>query len=276
MKVKELLQIGIDKLKEANIDEAIFKAKLVMAYVLDKPKEYLITHSDEELEEKQVNDVLNGIDKLVQGIPLEYITNKREFMRLNFYVNEDVLIPRQDTEILVEEVIKKCKQGKILDLCTGSGAIGISLAKYIPETIVYASDISEKALKIAKRNARENNVKVKFIQSDLFENIQEKDFDVIVSNPPYVETAAIETLEENVKKEPILALDGGEDGLDFYRNIIMNAPMYLKQGGMLALEIGYNQAEAVCNLLKENGNYDNTKVVKDLGENDRVVLANIM
>ena len=276
MKIKELEQIAINKLKEVNIDEARLKAKMAMSYLIDKPKEYLINHAEENLDEKQVNDILNVIDKLAKKIPIEYITYRREFMKIEFYVNEDVLIPRQDTEILVEEVMKRYKQGKILDLCTGSGAIAVSLAKYLPKTIVYASDVSKKALDVAKKNAIDNDVKISFIQSDLFENINESDFDVIVSNPPYIETAVIQTLQDEVKKEPILALDGGVDGLDFYRKIIETAPVHLKQGGTLAFEIGYNQAEAVCNLLKTNGSYNNIEVIKDLSGNDRVIIAKLI
>ena len=162
---------------------------------------------------------------LKSGVPIEHITHQKEFMKLNFFVDNNVLIPRQDTEILVEEVIKiakKIKAKNILDLCTGSGAIGISLAKYLPETKIVATDISNDALNIAKKNAVINNVQNQmiFINSDLFRNLETQKFDIIVSNPPYIKTNVIEKLDIQVKNEPNIALDGGEDGLDFYRKII--------------------------------------------------------
>ena len=270
MNLKNLLQEAIVKLKEAGIEEAGLKAKLAIGYVLGKPKEYFLLHGEDEISLEDSKKIIETIDKLEKNIPIEHITNTREFMKLNFYVNENVLIPRQDTEILVEEVIKRCKRGKILDLCTGSGAIAISLAKYIPDSVVFASDVSLEALEIAKKNASDNNVNVSFIESDMLKNIKERSFDVIVSNPPYIETGIINTLPEDVKKEPRIALDGGTDGLDFYRIIAKEAKEYLKQGGLLALEIGYNQAEAVMNLLSD---YYHVEVVKDLAGNNRVIIA---
>ncbi len=261
MKVKEIEQTAIERLKQANAYEAVLKAKLTIAFVLKVPKEFLISHSDNEINENNVKLIYDAVEKLAQGYPLEHITHKKEFMKLNFYVDENVLIPRQDTEILVEEVIKRCKCGKILDLCTGSGAIAVSLAKYIPSSNVFASDISQKALEIARKNAQDNNTDIIFFESDLFENIKEKDFDVIVSNPPYIETDVINILQEDVKKEPHIALDGGIDGLDFYRIIAKKAKKYLKHNGLLALEIGFNQAEAVTKLLTD---YGDVEVIKDL------------
>jgi len=270
MDIKNLLQEAIVKLKEAKIDEASLKAKLVMCYVLGIQKEQLVTQAENEVNSVDEKKFLGAIYMLTNNIPVEHITNNKDFMKLNFYVDENVLIPRQDTEILVEEVIKRCNSGKILDLCTGSGAIAVSLSKYIPNIRVYASDISQKALETAKRNAKNNDVDVTFIESNIFENIQDNDFDVIVSNPPYIETNVIESLSEEVKKEPHIALDGGIDGLDFYRTIASEAKKHLKKGGLLALEIGYNQAEAVTKLLEE---YNNIEVIKDLAGNDRVIIA---
>ncbi len=273
MTIKQLQEEVTYKLKYAQIDEASLKARLVISHVLKVPKEYIVTHFDDAVDSFQESVICNNIEKLLDGIPLEYITHKKEFMKLNFYVDENVLIPRFDTEILVEEVLKRCHEGKVLDLCTGSGAIAISIAKYMQNAQVTASDISTCALAVAKKNANDNGVNISFIESDLFEKISDKEFDVIVSNPPYIETDEINSLSKEVQKEPILALDGGKDGLNIYRKIITNAVNYLKENGLLALEIGYNQANKVSELIKDNGKYNKIEVIKDLSGNDRVILA---
>ena len=195
-------------------------------------------------------------------------------MGLQFEVNKNVLIPRADTEVLVEEVIDiiENKELKVLDLCTGSGAIAVSLAKKLKNIKVTASDISLNALKTAKKNAILNDVNIIFKHSDLFENIEET-FDIIVSNPPYIETDVIKTLSKDVQNEPFIALDGGKDGLDIYKKIVNDAYKYLNEDGTLALEIGYNQKEQVINLLKESGNYTDIYSKKDLGGNNRIVLC---
>lgn len=200
-------------------------------------------------------------------------------MKLNFYVDENVLIPQPDTEILVEEIINlyKNKKCKILDLCTGSGAIAIALAKYVEDAQIVASDISMKALQIAKLNAEKNllHKKIKFIESDMFEKIDDTDFDIIVSNPPYIKTDVINTLDASVKKEPNIALDGGQDGLKFYKIIINKAHQYLSNNGKLFLEIGYDQKEDVIKLLNKTGYYNEIYSKKDLGQNDRIVVASV-
>ena len=207
-------------------------------------------------------------------------------MGLNFYVDENVLIPQPDTEILVEEVINMCrnincsepeKTIKVLDLCTGSGSIGVSIAKNIKKCEITLSDISYDALEIAQKNSAEvtgdtQNNKIKIIQSDLFEKIEEK-FDIIVSNPPYIETKTIQTLDKEVQMEPRIALDGGEDGLDLYRRIIKEAYKYLYNNGILALEIGYNQKDRVINLLKESNMYKEIYSKKDLSNIDRIIVC---
>ena len=280
MKIKELLKTSIEDLKNIDIDDANLKAKILLAEVLGKEKEYLLTHDNDELDAKVIDTYNKMIERLKSGEPVQYILNKQEFMGLNFYVDKNVLIPQPDTENIVEEVIaitevlKKTKNElKILDMCTGSGAIAISLAKYVEKTLIYASDISENALKIAEENATRNLVNVVFFKSDVFKNIIPAfQFDVIVSNPPYIETKVIPELSKEVRSEPELALDGGEDGLKFYREIIKNAKEYLTENGYLVFEIGYDQRESVMTLLKDNA-YKNIYSKKDLAGNDRVVVG---
>ena len=274
MQVKEILNIGIEQLKENNIEEPILKARILLAHILKLRKEDFIIHDCDEISIENENRFNYAIEKIANGKPLEHITNNREFMKMNFYVDENVLIPRADTEILVEEVIKYCSNEKkynVLDLCTGSGAIAISIAKYVENVQVLGTDISLNALQIAKRNAIINNVKnITFKNSDLFENIQEK-FDVIVSNPPYIKTSVIECLTKDVKNEPHIALDGGEDGLYFYKKIANYAYNLLNEDGALFLEIGYDQAKEVINLLKNTKKYKDIECIKDLYGNDRVI-----
>lgn len=194
-------------------------------------------------------------------------------MKLKFEVNKSVLIPREDTEVLVQEILdefKDKKNLKILDMCTGSGCIAISLAKYLDGTcIVDAVDLSTDALEVAKRNATLNKVTVNFINSDLFENVISK-YDVIVSNPPYIKKCDMENLQIEVKKEPSMALDGGEDGLLFYKEIAIKAREFLSADGSLFFEIGFDEGNDVSEILRLNG-YKGISVIKDLGGNDRVV-----
>ena len=200
-------------------------------------------------------------------------------MKMDFFVDENTLIPRQDTEILVEEVIKianKMMKPKILDLCTGSGIIAISLKKYIPNAEVTGIDISEKALDVANKNAQKLNTEVKFLKSDLFENIGKNKFDIIVSNPPYIKKEEIKKLSKEVQKEPEIALDGGYDGLDFYRRILDRAINYLKTGSYLCLEIGYNQKEDVMKLIEEKQDYKKTYCKKDLYGCDRIIITQVI
>lgn len=284
MKIKDILSQSISILKENNIEDANMKARVVLADLLGKNKEYLMIHEDDDIKEGLNKIFLNKIERLKNHEPLQYVINKQDFMGLELYVDENVLIPQPDTENLVEEVIllsdKKRKyirdEIKILDLCTGSGAIAISLSKLINKSLVYASDISKRALKIAEENSMKNHANVLFLESDLFDKISKiYKFDIIVSNPPYIESEVIKTLSEEVKKEPIIALDGGEDGLDFYRKIAKEAKDYIDKEGYLALEIGYNQRTEVENILKENG-YKNIYSRKDLGGNDRIVVGQIL
>lgn len=283
MKIKDVLKIGIESLNQIKIEDASLKARILLANILDKNKEYLLIHDEEEINEKIVNLYMQKIEELKNHKPIQYIIKKQEFMGFDFYVDENVLIPQPDTENLVEEVLFiinsiKDKSLKILDLCTGSGAIAISLSKILnsDKILIYGSDISEKALKIAQDNAIQNCSKVVFLKSNIFNEINNNyKFDIIVSNPPYIETKTIEELSEEVKYEPHIALDGGEDGLYFYREIIKDAKKYLNPNGYLAFEIGYNQKKQVEKLLEENG-YKNIYSRKDLSGNDRVVVAQNM
>lgn len=283
MNIKQILEYGIIILKESNIEEPILKARMLLANILKQSKEYLLIHETEKLNLNDTNKYKEGIKKLAINIPIQYIINKNEFMGLEFYVDENVLIPQPDTEILVEEVIKICKEInshnenkkiRILDLCTGSGAIGISLKKYIQNSEITLSDISNKALEIAKKNCINiiGNTEINIIESDLFEKIDVNNkFDIIVSNPPYIETKTIQTLDKEVQKEPKLALDGGEDGLNLYRRIIKKAHNYLSDNGILVLEIGYNQKDKVINLIRTSNMYREVYSKKDLSNNDRIV-----
>lgn len=280
MNIKETIRKGMIELKINGIKEPSLKSRLLMQSILNKPRAYLLVHDDQILTLRQEVDYFKAIKKLKQGIPLQHITHMQEFMKMNFYVDENVLIPRPDTEVLVEEVIKIAKKinaKKILDLCTGSGAIAISIAKYIEQSNVTAVDISSKAMRIAKLNAKNNEVenRITFIESNLFENIQEEKYDIIVSNPPYIRRNIIQTLDREVKKEPIIALDGGGDGLDFYRKIIKKSYEFLKYRGYLCLEIGYDQKIDVIELIENEEKYTSTYSKKDLYGNDRVIITKV-
>lgn len=282
MNIQKLRKEGRDRLIENNIEDAQIKNDILMQYVFNLSKIELVINSDKEIEHSEASKFLSYIDELINGRPIQYITNEQEFMKLKFYVDENVLIPQPDTEILVEEVIKQIDEFerdktniKVLDLCTGSGAIAVSIKKYTQDidknVDIYASDISEEALKIAKRNAEKNDVEIISIHSDMFEEITQNDFDIIVSNPPYIETETIKGLSKEVQNEPIIALDGGEDGLDFYKIIANNGYKHLKKDGKILVEIGYNQKESVMNLFEETEEYDGIKCIKDLADNDRVI-----
>ena len=280
MTINEAIKKGMIELKNSNIESPKLKSRLLMQYVLKQTRQYIIVNDLNQISKEDEERYFVGISKLRAGVPLEHITHQREFMKLNFYINENVLIPRQDTEILVEEVIniaKRIKNPKILDLCTGSGAIAVSLAKYLPESEITATDISNKALEIAKKNAKINEVenRITFISSDLFTNIPEEKYDIIVSNPPYIKRNVIETLDEQVRKEPYMALDGGLDGLDFYRKIIKNSYEYLKYHGFLCLEIGFDQKIDVIELIENEEKFENTYSKKDLFDNDRIIITQL-
>lgn len=276
MTINEILKYSINTLRKNNIDEPILKSKILVAHILGKEKEYLIINGEKKLDISDIEKVKKGISRLAKGCPIQYITNMQEFMGLEFWVNENVLIPQPDTEILAEEVInlgRQIKNVKILDLCTGSGAIAISIAKNINVKKIIASDISKEALKVAKLNCKRynlENVELKF--SNLFENIHEK-FNIIVSNPPYIKTDVIKSLSKEVQNEPYIALNGGQDGLEFYRKIINKAYEYLEEDGYLCLEIGYDQKDEVMGLIENSNKYKAINSKKDLTGNDRMILC---
>jgi release factor glutamine methyltransferase len=235
----------------------------------------LITHDTDEISSDAEKTLALTLAQRLEMKPMQYILGHCEFMGLDFEVNENTLIPRPDTEVLVEsaiEAIKKHNCKTVLDMCTGSGAIAVSIAKYTGAKVT-ATDISEKALDVARRNAEKNNVNVNFIKSDLFQNISGK-FDIILSNPPYIESAVVDTLDSGVKDyEPRLALDGGDDGLDFYKKIVESAPRFLTNCcGALMFEIGYNQADALKNILCEH-QFDKILIKKDLAGLNRVAIG---
>ena len=280
MTIRELLNQGIIMLKNEKIDSPKTKARLILESTLNKSREYLIIYDKNEVTSAQRDNYIKKIKRVILGEPVQYITGLQEFMKLIFFVTKDVLIPRQDTEVLVEEVIKIAKDipnPVILDLCTGSGAIAVSLAKYIPNSKIYGIDISEKALEVAKKNAEFNGVKnsIEFRVSDLFNKIRNQKFDIIVSNPPYIKKEDIKLLPKDVQKEPKIALDGGTDGLVFYSRIAKSAYKHLRRGGYLCLEIGYNQKLQVKKIIEGQKRYINFYCKKDLCENDRVVITQI-
>ena len=280
MIISEAIKKGVIELKNGNVEEPKLKARLLMQYVLNKSRQYVIVNDMEQLDNTKEKQYLEEIKILKKGVPIEHITHQKEFMKLSFFVDKNVLIPRQDTEILVEEVIniaKKINAKKILDLCTGSGAIAVSLAKYLPQAEITAIDISNEALKIAKKNAISNNVEnqITFISSDMFTNLNEEKFDIIVSNPPYIKTNVIKNLDIQVQNEPYIALDGGKDGLDFYKKIINESYQYLKYNGYLCLEIGFDQKIDVIELIENTERFIGTYSKKDLFDNDRIIITRL-
>ena len=274
--IKDLIAKASEKLKKAEVTDYVIDSRLLAEYVFHIDYYKLLVHPDMETDVKNAQIYNQLIEKRAAHIPLQHLTGNQEFMGINFKVNENVLIPRQDTEILVEEVIKYInsqeRKVKVLDMCTGSGCIAISIDKLCDNAQVVGADISKKALEIAEINNKENSAGVDFIESDLFENIREC-FDVIVSNPPYIESEKIEKLMPEVRDfEPRIALDGTKDGLEFYRNICNNLSRYLKEQGAVFFEIGYNQGSSVSKILNEQG-FEKVKIIKDYSQNDRVVFA---
>lgn len=281
--LKQLYKVGTVKLAEEGIEEFSLDAWYLLEYVTGVSKAMYFAEPERAVSEENADRYIDCIRRRAAHIPLQHITGEQEFMGYPFCVNEHVLIPRQDTEILVEEAIQVMRpKMKVLDMCTGSGCIVLSILKmcrekyYMTDLQGIGADVSEEALKVARENGRRLEVPVTWIQSDLFAKIPEEEkYDVIVSNPPYIETAVIDTLQEEVRlHDPYIALDGKEDGLYFYRRIISEAGKYLKMQGKLMFEIGCDQAEAVEELMK-NAGYEQITVKKDLAGLDRVVYGTL-
>lgn len=277
----KLLLSGQQTLKNAGINRYNFEAEEIMLRLFGCTRASLYLDEKIALTENLRQQFEYMINKRCKGVPLQYLTGVQNFYGLDFKVDGRVLIPRQDTEVLLQVVLdfaeKKDSGISILDMCTGSGNLAVSLAFRLQNSKVSAVDISKDALDVASENADIYQVaeRVNFYKGDLFEPLEEgAKFDLIVSNPPYIASKDIETLEEQVKDfEPKQALDGGEDGLCFYRRIVKSAPLYLRSGGLLAFEIGFDQAKDVCEIISDDGNFTDIAALKDLAGLDRVVTA---
>lgn len=278
LKINDLLIKGYEILKQEGIETYMLDTQLLLCNVLKVDKLYIIMNRDKFISKDLCDDFLKLINLRKEKMPIKYILGNCEFMGIDFYLEEGVLIPRPETEILVErakDIIEKFKFKKICDLCCGSGIIGLSLAKLINNINVNLYDISDIAIKVSNKNKELLNLqdKVNIIKSDLLEKAinNKQKFDVIISNPPYIKNEVVETLMEDVKNyEPHLALCGGEDGLDFYKKIIQDSKLVLEKGGYLLFEIGYDQKESVGNLMLSNGFCD-IICLKDYAGLDRVV-----
>jgi release factor glutamine methyltransferase len=287
MFVKDILKQSIKLLKDDGIETPRLDAEVLLSYVLNKDRSQLYIYPDYVLSDDENSRYRALIDKRLEHTPISYLTGHKEFMSLDFKVNGNVLIPRPETELLVETVCKfrsntplrPSQEGngivrKVLDLGTGSGAIAVSIAKYNPDYLLLATDVSMSALFVARENVVHNDVinRVLFIQTDLFEGISPNNkLDWVVSNPPYIPTGDLSSLPDEIRNyEPILALDGGTDGLDVIKKIIENAFMFLKPSGHLAIEIGYGQSDDVQRIAEETGKYSDYDMIKDYSEIPRV------
>ncbi|MCR5669433.1 MAG: peptide chain release factor N(5)-glutamine methyltransferase [Butyrivibrio sp.] len=274
---KKAVEKGTEILERAGIEDAKLDARLLLEYICHTDHSALIAHPDREVTSDEESSYMALIERRAKREPYAYITGKCGFMGLDFTVSRDVLIPEQDSEFLVEEAMRYCEDGmRILDLCTGSGCIALSILNYTNKTSALCTDISDAALEIARKNAADLGLseRTEFVKTDLFPKADGNKFDIIVSNPPYIATDVIKGLAPEVRDyEPRLALDGSADGLLFYKRIAERAGEYLFSSGYLILEIGYDQADSVRTLLEENGKYHNIEVIKDYSGNDRVVRA---
>ena len=278
MNIQELLKLGYELLKEAHIETYMIDSQLILCKILNVDKLFIITNRNLHVEDNDADEYVRLLKLREKKMPVKYILQSAEFMGIDFFVKEGVLIPRMDTEILVEEAIEEIKGNnykEVCDVCCGSGAIGISLSYYIKEINVICYDIDHIAIEVTGKNINmlKLNNRVEVYESDLLSKAIESNrkFDIIVSNPPYIKESVIDTLMEDVKDyEPFIALSGGEDGLDFYRKLVIQSRGLLNHGGVLMFEIGYDQREAVMSIMEEN-QFENVKCIKDLSGNDRVV-----
>ena len=280
---KELINEAIELFKSANISKARLSAELIMVHCMNKDRIDLYSDYKKKLTRIEANYFRSLIQRRLQKEPVQYIVGGTEFMSLPFYVNKHVLIPRPETEVLVEKVLNYVLENKkrnfsVLDMGTGSGNIIVSLAKYAPGCNYYASDISNRALKVARKNHKLNkiNEKIHLINTSGFDGLPRRRlFDVIVSNPPYIKTSDITELQSEIRlHEPIVALDSGERGLDMIEMLIDNSYRYLRKDGLLAIEFGYNQCKAVKSYTIRHGKDKNISIVKDLSGIDRIIMMN--
>lgn len=268
--LKEALAKAVDKLQQMEVPDADIDAWYLLSYVTGLDRAAFFLHGEEPMAEPDMIRYRDLVTKRGERIPLQYLTGEQEFMGLDFHVNEHVLIPRQDTECLVERVLPYVDGKRVLDVCTGSGCIAIAIAKLGKPFIVHGVDISEEALAVARQNATELNASVELFAGDLMTKMDGQ-YDVIVSNPPYIPPSVIEGLMPEVRlHEPMLALDGGQDGLEFYRRIAGQAVTRLAPNGRMFLEIGCEQAVAVAEILQKQG-YREVQVFQDLAGKDRIV-----
>jgi release factor glutamine methyltransferase len=294
--LKDLLKIAETRFEREGCLTPRLDAEQLFMHMVDRDKAWLFLHYGDDIDDKTCEEYFKLVDIRAEGMPVQYITGSQEFMGLPFMVNKNVLIPRQDTETLVERALDLVKGKKmpmrgfrILDLCSGSGAIAVSLSYHLnrngKKTFITATDISPAAIAVATENARLNGVAkdITFVEGDLFapfiknkKGRGKQQFDFIISNPPYIPSHVIPTLMREVRDhEPTLALDGGNDGLDIYRRILNEVHLYLKKSGVLLMEIGYDQGEAIVNLVADSGFYGPAKIIKDLGGKDRVVMIEL-
>ncbi len=283
--IKETVAEGIKKLNKREFNNTFLEAYMILEYLLNKEKLFLITHENKEIEEETYKRYLKLIEKRNTGYPIQYIVHNQEFMGINFYLDEDVLIPRPDTEVLVENAIKIAKSDyfpykniKALDIGTGSGAIAVSFGYYCREAEVLGVDINPKAVEVAKKNVKINDLdNVKIVKGDIF--MEKFDFpiekyDIIMSNPPYIKSEDIKRLQLEVSKyEPKNALDGGKSGLDFHSQILKVIPNYLNDKSVLIIEIGWDQAEEVVKIMRKIKGFKKVEVKKDIAKKDRIVIG---
>lgn len=281
MKIRELYEKGLAILEKSDVPDSSIDTKYIIEYITGINPTRQMLEADRDVDEDTCAKYFDAIDKRATRYPLQYITGEQEFMGLNFKVNEHVLIPRQDTEILVARALEFCENKRVLDMCTGSGCIAVSIARLGKPESVSAVDISQEAIEVAKNNAKINNVsdKIIFILSDLFDKVEKEEddgrFDVIISNPPYIAHDTVATLMPEVRDyEPNLALEADNEGLFFYEKIIKESPDYLKKEGMLMFEIGYEQGKAVADMMT-NAGFTQVQVVKDYAGLDRVVCGKL-
>lgn len=276
MTISEWLKQAAEALQESGCPDPAIDARWIAEDALGLNASALRFEAQNALPESKLAEMNAFLDRRVQGEPVQYIMKKSDFMGMRFYVDHRVLIPRQDTETLVEAAIialQGQKNPRVLDLCTGSGCIGISIATLAPHAQLTLADISVGALEVAKKNAHDLNVDVLLRHGDLFKAIGREKFDLIVSNPPYIPSDELPDLQPEVRREPALALDGGADGLDFYRRIAEEADQHLLPGGSIYLEVGMGEAQAVLSMLKSSLDCADSGVIQDLCGIERIVWA---